>query len=122
MVRLMKHIIASVLALSLTVSPALAQDAEVEEGFDLMEEGTKLMLRGLMREMEPAMRELEGMANEIGPAMRELGREMGPAIAELMSKIDDIRNYDAPEILPNGDIIIRRRSEAPEFDGEEIEL
>ncbi len=116
----MKHI-ALALALSLSALPAAAQ--ETEEGFDLMEEGAKLLLRGLMTEMEPALRELEDFADEVGPAMKLLADEMGPALAELMSQIDDIRNYDPPEILPNGDIIIRRRPEAPEFEpGEEIEL
>lgn len=117
----MKHLIAPMLALALILSPATAQETETEEGFDLMEEGAKLLLRGLMTEMEPALRELEDMAEDIGPAMRLLADEMGPALAELMSKIDDIRNYDPPELLPNGDIIIRRRVEAPPFEGE-IEL
>ncbi len=116
----MKHI-ALALALSLSATPAVAQ--ETEEGFDLMEEGAKLLLRGLMTEMEPALKELEDFAEEVGPAMKLLADEMGPALAELMNQIDDIRNYDPPEILPNGDIIIRRRAEAPEFEpGAEIEL
>ena len=29
-----------------------------------------------------------------------------------MAKIDDIRNYHPPEVLPNGDIIIRRKTPA----------
>jgi hypothetical protein len=33
--------------------------------------------------------------------------------------IGDVRNYHAPEMLPNGDIIIRRRVPAP---APEIEL
>lgn len=108
-------------ALVLSTSPVTAQDTE--EGFDLMEEGAKLLLRGLMTEMEPALKDLEDFAQEVGPAMKLLADEMGPALAELMNQIDDIRNYDAPEILPNGDIIIRRRVDAPTFEpGEEIEL
>ena len=116
----MKQITALVLSASLTAftaAPAVAQtNDETEEGFDLMEEGAKMLLRGLMTEMEPAIRELEGIAQDIGPAMQLLADEMGPAIAEIMSKIDDIRNYEAPEILPNGDIIIRRSPDAPVFD------
>jgi hypothetical protein len=27
-----------------------------------------------------------------------------------------LRNYDAPEVLPNGDIIMRRRDEAPTYE------
>lgn len=73
-----------------------------EEGFDLMEEGAKLLFRGLMREMEPAL-------NEMGKALSE----MEPALQELMALIDDIRNYDAPRLLDNGDILIPRRKDAP---------
>lgn len=118
----MKQIIALTVVGLLAVTPAFAE-TETEEGFDLMEEGAKLLLRGLMTEMEPALREFESFAEEVGPAMKLLADEMGPAIAELMSQIDDIRNYEAPEVLPNGDIIIRRRADAPVFEpGTEIEL
>ncbi|MEY1556233.1 hypothetical protein AB3Y40_11415 [Yoonia sp. R2331] len=110
-------------ALALTLSAASASAQDTDEGLDLMEEGAKLLLRGLMTEMEPALRELEDFADEVGPAMKLLADEMGPALAELMAQIDDIRNYDPPEILPNGDIIIRRRPDAPVYEpGEEIEL
>ncbi len=116
----MKHF-AAALAIALTVSPAVAQDTQ--EGADLMEEGAKLLLRGLMNEMEPALRELEEFAEDVGPAMKLLADEMGPALADLMSQIDDIRNYDPPVILDNGDIIIRRRSDAPAYEPQEdIEL
>lgn len=75
----------------------------VQEGFSLLEEGTKLILRGLMNEMEPALRDmgedLESALTEMQPAMRELARLIG-----------DIRNYHPPEMLPNGDIILRRKA------------
>lgn len=79
-----------------------APQAEEEKGFDLMEEGAKLLFRGLMREMEPAL-------NEMGKALTE----MEPALKDLMALIDDIRNYDAPRVLDNGDILIPRRKDAP---------
>ncbi|KZY33086.1 hypothetical protein A3731_03680 [Roseovarius sp. HI0049] len=122
--------------LSLT-APALAQDAETtpeEPGNErsLMEEGARMFLEGILRDMEPALRDLEGMAGEIEPALREFAQEMGPAFAELMAKVDDLSNYEMPEMLPNGDIIIRRKEplepespEEPELDiepGEEIEI
>ena len=49
---------------------------------------------------------------------------MGPALIELMAKIDDITAYYPPEILPNGDIIMRRktpleRQDENKKDGEE---
>lgn len=39
--------------------------------------------------------------------------EMGPALNEMQGLIEDWSNYAAPEILPNGDIIIRRKPNAP---------
>lgn len=116
----MKQFLALALALSLSFTPAAAQDGD--DGFDLMEEGAKLLLRGLMQEIEPTIDELEDMAQQMGPQLQALMDEMGPAFAELMTKIDNIRNYDAPEILPNGDIIIRRRPDAPAFVEPDIEL
>lgn len=91
-------VIASFLSL-----PAAAGDGEepLREGFDLLQEGTRLMLRGLMEELEPALR-------------------------DMRDRIGDLSAYHPPEILPNGDIIIRRKvplepDEAP-APGEEIEL
>ena len=79
-----------------------APQVEDEKGFDLMQEGAKLLFRGLMREIEPAL-------NEMGKALSE----MEPALQNLMALIDDIRNYDAPRVLDNGDILIPRRKDAP---------
>ncbi len=114
----MKQILISAFALSLTMTPAAAQDdttGEVSEGMNLMEEGAKLLLRGLLNEMDPAIEELRDLADEIGPQMQLFAEEMGPAFAELMAQVDDLRNYEPPELLPNGDIIIRRRDVAPDF-------
>ncbi|MGR3490748.1 MAG: hypothetical protein ACU0DW_01710 [Shimia sp.] len=106
-----------VLILSLLAAPAFAQDeGEAERGLSLMERGAQLFLEGLLSEVEPAITELEGLLNDAGPQLEALLREMGPAFAELMGRLDDISNYEAPELLPNGDIIIRRKPEAPVFD------
>ena len=64
----MKQIMMSALALSLAISPVVAQDApagEIDEGFNLMEEGAKLLLRGLLEEMDPAIEELKGLADAV---------------------------------------------------------
>ncbi|EET46244.1 hypothetical protein [Thalassobium sp. R2A62] len=120
----MKQIAAVVFVASLTLTPAIAQEAEVEEkeGFSLMEEGAKLFFRGIMDEIEPALDDLQGLAQEMEPAIRNLVDEMGPAFVELMEQIDDLSHYEAPEILPNGDIIIRRKEGAPELELEGIEI
>ena len=85
-----------------------------DDGFSLMEEGMKLVMRGMMAEMEPALDEMEKALAEIKPKWQELG----PKFTELITMIDDFRNYAAPEMLPNGDIIIRRTAPMlpkPEF-------
>ena len=71
--------------------PALADlhrvQEEAEDGLDLMGRGLGMMLEGLTDEMSPALRQL---------------REF----RDLAGQIDE---YDRPEMLPNGDILIRRK-------------
>ena len=78
-----------------------AQDepGDTSEGLRLLEEGAELLLRGLIGELEPA-------------------------IDGLKDSINDLSAYHPPEILPNGDIIFRRKQEVeaePETEGE-VEL
>ncbi len=57
--------------------------------------------------------------------LREMMEDVAPAIREMLELmrafdgIDDARHYMLPEILPNGDIIIRRRPGAPPFGHDE---
>lgn len=103
---------ALILSLSLA-TPAVAQEAapkgEAAEGFSLMEEGARLLLRGLMREMEPALDEMGEALRGLEPGMRELG----PRLRQLVDLMGDVANYEAPERLGNGDILIRRKPGAP---------
>ncbi|MFD1510588.1 hypothetical protein [Lacimonas salitolerans] len=118
----MKRIIAIALVAAL---PTFAAAQEEEgDGFSLMEEGAKLFLRGMMDEAEPALEQLQRLMQDMQPAMREFVQEMGPALNDLLGKVDDLSNYHAPEMLPNGDIIMRRKVPmSPEPDeGEEIDL
>jgi hypothetical protein len=85
--------------LVLAATPLAAQDSE-EQGIDLMSEALKLFMRGLMQEMEPAMEGMEGL-------------------------LEDLSAYHPPEILPNGDIIIRRKTpvdRGPDDESGEVEL
>ena len=101
-----------ILALCLVAAPALAQEtpappaAEPDDGFNLMEEGMKLVMRGLMTEMQPALDEMGKALDEVEPHLKDLG----PKLQQLIALIDDIKNYDAPVMLPNGDILIRRNA------------
>lgn len=103
------------LVLVIGLAPATAQDAspDLDQGFSLIEEGAKLLFRGLMSEMEPAL-------DDLGTALEDLE----PGFRSLLSLMGDVRNYHAPEMLENGDILIRRKTPAeiaaPE--GPEIEL
>ena len=105
----MKHLPAMVLATAIAAAPfALsAQETEVEEGFNLIEEGAKLLLRGLADEMQPMM---EDLATEMEPKLREFSSEMLPMLEKFSGLVDSLDMYHAPERLPNGDIILRRKT------------
>jgi hypothetical protein len=105
------RMIALVLMMALPV-PLAAQTADPapsDDGYSLFEEGAKLMFRGLMQEMEPALDEMGRALQEMEPALRE----MGPRLRELVDLMGDVANYEAPERMPNGDILIRRKPGAP---------
>lgn len=113
------------LALLVAASPVQAQETPpppAEEGWSLMERGARMLLDGLVQEMEPAIDEMGRALSDIEPKLRE----MEPAVRDLMTLLGDLQSYKAPEKLPNGDIIIRRKSEAElrleRLAGPEIEL
>ena len=101
------HIFTLTLASLVLAHPLSAQ--EEESGSSLMERGAELFWEGLRKEMAPSLEELEGLMATIGPSMQSFLTEMGPALAEIADKVEDWSRYEAPEILPNGDIIIRRK-------------
>ena len=73
--------------------PALAQEAEPPS---IIEEGLRGLAENLLREMEPALRDLEGLAQDALPLLEGL-RDFDPSL------------YHPPEVLENGDILIRRK-------------
>lgn len=101
-------------AVMLAATPALAQNSPEEapegEGRSLMQEGARLFWEGIRREMGPALESFRDQAEEMEPALREFVEEMGPALRDLMDKAGDLSAYHAPEVLPNGDIILRRKT------------
>ena len=117
----MKHVLLISMITAGIAAPAFSQE---DNSKSLMEQGAELFFEGLRKEMEPALDELLGLADEFGPAMQSFLREMGPALAELGAEIKDWSAYEAPEILPNGDIIIRRKQaeDPPEPENEDDEL
>lgn len=117
----MNRIAITLTSIFLATAPAMAQDVGedgVEEGFSLLEEGAKIIMRSMLDEVEPALKDLQFEFGEV------LG-EMEPMLRSLSAMIGDVKNYHAPEILPNGDIIIRRKSPselAMPAPGEEIDI
>ncbi|PKP72999.1 MAG: AAA+ family ATPase [Alphaproteobacteria bacterium HGW-Alphaproteobacteria-6] len=83
-----------------------AEGEDIGEGLSLLEEGVGIILRSLRNEMEPTLEAL-------GEDLEAAARAMGPALSDLLALIGDIRLYHAPERLPNGDIILRRKVPEP---------
>lgn len=86
--------------LALAPNVVLAQDdatptpnPDIAEGAEKLSEGLKLLFQGLMDE----------------------GQEGWEKLGDWL---DDMNAYEAPERLPNGDIIIRRKEPLPEGGGE----
>ncbi|MEP1768645.1 MAG: hypothetical protein ABJJ53_18655 [Sulfitobacter sp.] len=99
----MKQIFAIPFALAVMALPSHA-----EEKPSLMERGAQLFFEGLMQEMSPALEELSALIEEAGPALEDFVTQMGPKLRDVLTEVEDWSAYSAPEMLPNGDIIIRR--------------
>lgn len=82
-----------------STAPAAPDDDSVPGGIDTI-------LQNLLNRAQP---HLEGLARDLETTFDELS----PAFQELSGLIDDIGNYQRPERLENGDILIRRRPDAP---------
>ena len=95
------------LLICLYAAPAAAQEAspvdpgDVDQGVTLLQEGAKLLLKGLISNMEPAMQDM-------GKAITDLQ----PALQDLLAMMGDVTKYHSPELLKNGDILIRRKTPA----------
>ena len=72
-----------------------------------------MFMEGILKEMEPAIEEFSGLADQMGPALKSFAQEMGPKLTELLEEVEDWSAYQAPEMLPNGDIVIRRKPDHP---------
>lgn len=103
----MRRTLAYATAIALLGAPLSAQEAgggsEFRDGAELLSEGMGLILKGLSQELQP----------------------LGEGWGEFMTMLGDMTLYYPPEILPNGDILIRRRvplapdgAPAPEVDPE----
>lgn len=88
--------------------PLQAQPSETEPP-SLMQRGLELFLEGVEEELSPGLQQLQEMVERFGPALQDFLLQMGPALAEVAGEVQDWSRYELPEVLPNGDIIIRRK-------------
>lgn len=68
------------------------------------------LFQDLERDLGPLFRDLE---RDVAPLLEGLGRRMEPWLRDLAEMLGDLDRWEAPEILPNGDILIRRRPAQP---------
>ena len=92
-----------------------APQAGAQDNDDKMRDGLRLFLDGLSEGMDRTFDGLGDKAEEAAPALRDFIARLGPAWQELLGDIKDFSDYEAPQILPNGDILIRRKDDAPVY-------
>ncbi len=69
--------------------------------------------------------DFEKFADAAREALDQLTEQILPLLEELGEKVGELSEYHAPEVLPNGDIIIRRKTPeelAPDEEGETLDL
>ena len=93
-----------------TPTPEVSEDEESSR--EKIQRGWDSLLEGFQDEMAPSLEALRDWAEAAGPALESFLEEMGPALTGMMDQVRDWSAYEAPEILPNGDIIMRRKPEA----------
>ena len=92
------------LAVLLAPAPLAAQEATP---FD---EGIRGMIEQFRRDIDPLLRDFE---REVEPRLRGLSEDFLPLLETLGELMGDYESYHRPETLPNGDIIIRRKTPLP---------
>lgn len=96
-------VVALLLSLAVTLPAASQGDPAPDpdapgEGADLLGEGARTFLRGLLDGVEPGLRDLQRKLDELNWQGLTL---------------DDLDVYHAPEVFPNGDILLRRKDPDP---------
>jgi hypothetical protein len=80
--------------------------AEQPESGNSVESGIEQFLNRLLGEAQP---HLDRLGRDLGETLGSVG----PVFQDIGKLMDDVGNYQAPERLENGDILIRRRADAP---------
>ena len=96
-------LLAPAFALTLAALPASAQTAQTEQS--LWDWGMSFFGDAVTEELEP-LADMKALIDQFGPAI-------APTMEKLMALVDDMTNYEMPVMLDNGDILIRRKPDAP---------
>lgn len=94
----MKRFAPLILAIALA-TPVIAQE----------EEDTSELFKRFEQLSDDAQSMLKGWVEDLGPKLDELG----PAMEDLAERLGEMSTYHAPEVLENGDILIRRKTPLP---------
>lgn len=98
-------LVLSAASVPLTATPSHAQEA-AQSAQGWIEWGMSLFGGSIAEEVAPAIRDMKALADQFGPAI-------APAVEKFLGLVDDMTNYEMPEMQPNGDILIRRKPDAP---------
>ena len=104
----MQHLYAALVIFCIGVTPAHAEENDP----GLIEQSGQFFLRGLLQHLPDALKDLEALTGQLEPSLRSFTKEMAPYLRDLLQQVQDWSVYAAPEILPNGDIILRKKHPA----------
>jgi hypothetical protein len=97
-------------------APPVGPPDAVDQGLSLLEQGARSLLRGLAEDLGPGLDEMRRSLDAMKPALDDMGTALAglrPMAENLLALMDDIGNYQPPERMPNGDILIRRKPDLP---------
>ncbi|UFM63693.1 hypothetical protein LOS78_05875 [Paracoccus sp. MA] len=86
--------------------PEMTPEATPAPESDTLERGLENFMRNLLDRAEP---HLDRLGRDLGDTLGSVA----PVLQDIGKLMDDVRHYQAPERLENGDILIRRRADAP---------
>jgi hypothetical protein len=93
----------TLLTATLLAFPAHAQSSPEQDLGETLDKALRNLMEKMAPALDDALKTVEPLMNQALETMREF------------DVVDDPRHYQMPEVLPNGDIIIRRRPDAPEL-------
>lgn len=93
----MKHFCTTAVVALFVACASHAEAQNDQDGADLLEQGIQQLFRELFSQLDPVLKDFQSLNSDIGPKIRQ-----------FIELVDDFSNYESPEKLPNGDILMRR--------------